>query len=151
MIVTAAIGRWGAAGLTGEQLAQLRGLEFATADLGGSYLGVQDGGRILIDDDAAGYGWFVDTSPLDDAEFGHTVSATQLQTDPSGAPAGHMDLLTLVMHEIGHVLGLDHADDASGGDLMSDQLVTGERRLPDAADVATAQQATSLRAPEIIG
>jgi hypothetical protein len=49
------------------------------------------------------------------------------------------------------VLGLDHSHDASGGDLMSGALVTGERRLPDATDTAAAGDHSALRAPEIIG
>ena len=139
-IVEAAIARWVATGLSEEQLAALDGLTFATADLGGANLGSYMAGLVLMDNDAAGHGWFVDATPFDDAEFGHVVSATQLQTDLSGPPAGQMDLLTLVMHEIGHVLGLDHAEDSSAGDLMSDHLVTGERRLPSAADVAAASE-----------
>jgi hypothetical protein len=135
-IVQAAVSRWADAGLTDAQLSALDGLQFEIGDLGGSYLGVSAPGLIVIDNDAGGYGWFIDSTPFDDVEFGHALSATQLQTDPSGAPAGQMDLLSAVMHEIGHALGLDHAHDGSGGDLMSDALVTGERRLPDAADFA---------------
>ena len=51
-----------------------------------------------------------------------------------------MDLLTAVMHEMGHVLGLpDLSATASSIDLMDIDLVSGERRLPDTADVAQAQ------------
>jgi hypothetical protein len=146
-VVATAISYWAAAGLTTNQLAALSEVSFGIDELTGSWLGSQANGHIKIDADAAGYGWFVDATPWDSAEFAHSLSATQLQTDPTQAPAGHMDLLTVVMHEIGHVLGLDHSHEESGGDLMSETLVTGERRLPDAADVA----ATELRAPEIVG
>src|SRR5262249_35005348 len=128
--------------------AALDQLQFTVADLGGSYLGMHLPGLIVIDDDAGGLGWFIDTTPLDNAEFGHALSATHLQTDPSAAPAGHIDLLTAVMHEIGHALGLDHAADAS--DLMSDHLVTGERRLPGAADVQAASQQASQSATQTV-
>jgi hypothetical protein len=42
-----------------------------------------------------------------------------------------MDLLTVVMHELGHVLGLGDVANGSGSDsLMTTQLPTGVRRLP---------------------
>jgi hypothetical protein len=53
-----------------------------------------------------------------------------------------MDLLTAVMHEMGHVLGLPDTD-APPDDLMYINLVDGERRLPDAADVAQANTDTA--------
>jgi hypothetical protein len=56
-----------------------------------------------------------------------------VQTDPYGAPAGDLDLLTAVMHEMGHQLGLGDLDAAADShDLMFSPLVAGERRLPDA-------------------
>ena len=39
------------------------------ADLPGGLLGEAVGKTILIDRDAAGYGWFVDPTPADDLEF----------------------------------------------------------------------------------
>jgi hypothetical protein len=44
-----------------------------------------------------------------------------------------MDLLTVVLHEVGHVLGKEHAD---APNLMVDDLSTGTRRVPAANIVA---------------
>ena len=45
----------------------LGAVEFA--DLRGTLLGLTVGNRVLIDADAAGFGYFVDATPLDDLEF----------------------------------------------------------------------------------
>src|SRR5262249_45412482 len=49
-----------------------------------------------------------------------------------GSPAeGRMDLLTVVMHELGHVLGYDDLPVASHpNDLMAENIPTGVRRVP---------------------
>jgi hypothetical protein len=52
-----------------------------------------------------------------------------------------------VSHELGHVLGLDDSTSpADVNDLMYISLVDGERRLPDAADVAQANTTFSFAA-----
>ena len=151
-IVSAALAHWAAAGLTAGQLATLQGITFTVADFSGGALGLELGGHIQIDSDAAGYGWFIDPTPGDNVEFAHVAgtSGTDLFTDPAQAPAGHMDLLTVVMHEMGHQLGLeDSYAPADIGDLMYGYLVAGERRLPDAADAAQGNTAASdAREPE---
>jgi hypothetical protein len=84
---------------------------------------------VTIDPTAAGYGWFVDATPAADSEFLATP----------GSPAyGRMDLLTVVEHELGHVLGLQHSP--IPGDVMDESLPTGVRRQPHAfeADPALA-------------
>ena len=88
--------------------------------------------HITIDTDAAGHGWFVDPTPNDNSEFTHAQNAagTDLLTDPSNAAAGHLDLLTTVTHELGHVLGLD--DETLGIDRFPAEVgaALGEAQRP---------------------
>jgi hypothetical protein len=146
-IVAAAIEHWLATGLTPQQLAVLRGIKFDIADLNGSYLGESDGNRILVDRNAQGRGWFVDPNPLSDASFAHAVSATRRYTDPLSAPAGHVDLLTAIEHEMGHCLRLPDTYAAQDRDsLMYGYLTVGERRLPSHALLASIKSDTQVGA-----
>ncbi|WP_413431152.1 beta-propeller fold lactonase family protein [Crateriforma spongiae] len=80
-------------------------------------------GSILLDPTAAGNTWYVDPDPA----TGETV------------PAGQIDLLSVVMHEIGHTLGLGHDTvDGSGNpiEVMQDTIAKGQRlTLPAAASI----------------
>ena len=53
-----------------------------------------------------------------------------------GIAAGGVDLLSAVMHELGHVAGIDHDATGAGSDgLMAGRLATGTRLdLADAGD-----------------
>lgn len=121
--VEAAIGRWAAAGVTAEQIALLRSTSYDVAVLPGRTLGQVTPQGVLIDWNAAGYGWFVDPTPLDDSEF---------SGNRNSPAASRVDLLTVTMHEMGHVLGLEHTSDDHS--LLSASLSTFERRLPDGLD-----------------
>jgi cyclophilin family peptidyl-prolyl cis-trans isomerase len=112
---------------TGIGTAALAGLSVRIADLPGTMLGEAVGNTIIIDQDAAGYGWFVDSTPADDSEYAGSLSP-YLLTAANGAAANRVDLLTTVMHELSHLLGAGHSD---GLDLMSPTLLPGERRLPN--------------------
>ncbi|MGH9822929.1 MAG: immunoglobulin domain-containing protein, partial [Blastocatellia bacterium] len=130
-IVRAAKARWITAGLSEDQTETLKNLRFAVGDLTDGYLGSSDPSLVIFDRRAAGHGWFIDRTPLDDKEFTRNISGTLLYTDPKGAPAGLLDLLTAVMHEVGHRLGLPDAYGAKNrGDVMYETLSVGERRLP---------------------
>jgi len=122
-IVDAAVQRWALAGLNTEQLRVIEGVKFAVVDLQGTHLGVSiGGGVVLIDSDAAGWGWFVDATPMDDSEY---IGATP------AAAARHMDLLSVVVHELGHLLGFEDTHGESPADgLMHAYLQAGERRVP---------------------
>jgi hypothetical protein len=150
-VVAAAIGQWALAGASASQLAALHATTFSVADLAGSAIGELAQGHITIDADAATHGWFIDPTPNDNSEFTHAANAagTDLYTDSTNAAAGHLDLLTTVTHELGHVLGLDDSTSASdANNLMYISLVDGERRLPDASDVAHANDTTVAQSIE---
>ena len=70
-----------------------------------------------MDNDAAGWGWFVDPTPRGDSEFA---------TPGDQGERGRVDLLTAVMHEMGYVLGRDHHD----GGVMAGSLAPAVRSAP---------------------
>jgi hypothetical protein len=102
-------------------------INFKIANLADEQLSERSQDTIWIDDDAAGRGWFVDATPGDDAEFAPVAGATSLSATDSAA-AQRADLLTTVMHEMGHVLGYG---DTSLDDLMGSMLPLGVRRDPN--------------------
>ncbi len=67
-------------------------------------LGRPNTATITIDNDANGVGWFLDTTPQDNSEF--TGLDTYFQATPNSAAAGKYDLLTTILHEMGHTLGI---------------------------------------------
>ena len=111
-IADVAAQRWAEQGLTAEQLTALQGINYQVSDMSGNRLGVASGTSITIDSDAAGEGWYVDGTPGDDAEFAGSGSSL---TATGGAATQGFDLLTAVMHEQGHVLGLldEYRDNSS--------------------------------------
>jgi hypothetical protein len=93
-------------------------------DLGGTTLGMQSGETMYLDDDAAGYGWFIDATPLESLEFARTAAGDLVAAEGSEA-AGKVDLLTVLTHELGHALGEGHSDDPT--DVMFDALAVSQR------------------------
>ena len=87
-------------------------------DLAENQLGAAGNGIILIDIDGAGAGWFIDDTPDDDAEF---AASSVLRP----AVISQFDLLSVIRHEMGHIIGMSHADDSAH--LMSSTLKPGHR------------------------
>jgi len=100
-------------------------------DLPGRLLGQTDGTVVSVDIDAAGYGWYIDPSPSDDLEFDVPPTGASLTASSLSPAHTHMDLLTAVEHELGHVLGFDHPE--PGGPwtpaVMGEALPAGVRIL----------------------
>jgi DNA/RNA endonuclease G (NUC1) len=67
-------------------------------------LGRPNKATISIDDDANGVGWFLDTTPQDNSEF--TGVDNYFQAKPNSAAAGKYDILTAILHEMGHTFGI---------------------------------------------
>jgi hypothetical protein len=139
-VVGAALTRLQEAGVGGALLGRLSAAQFQVSDLPAGELGVAfpSANKVLIDTGAAGQGWFVDPTPLQDEEFTPTPSGALYA--PAGTAAGdHTDLLTAVLHEMGHLAGLPDVSAASSpADLMGEQLGTGSR-LTAALDRVFAQ------------
>ncbi|HVF11605.1 MAG TPA: hypothetical protein VNA87_00820, partial [Actinomycetota bacterium] len=87
-------------------IANFEGLRFAITDLADGFLGQTHIGTVYLDVNASGYGWAV---------------APALAADGLGQ-FGSVDAMQVVMHELGHILGLEH-EDADEFAVMSSELV----------------------------
>ncbi|MEM7456484.1 MAG: G8 domain-containing protein [Planctomycetota bacterium] len=93
------------------------GVQFEIRDLKNGVLGMQSGRTIILDDDGAGQGWYVDDDATTDEAF-----------------AG-MDLYTTIMHEFGHILGMsDLTSEDEREDIMFAFLEAGIRKTPQTVD-----------------
>jgi hypothetical protein len=130
-IVETAIQRWEAAGLAENLVEAMRQVRVSVADLPGAQLGAAGSQEILLDVNAAGHGWFVDATPAADEEFQAAGGGLQAVSPQA---VDHIDLESVVMHELGHIVGLD--DLAASSSLMGESLQSGQRKMPGADEVA---------------
>jgi Concanavalin A-like lectin/glucanases superfamily/Putative Ig domain/Bacterial Ig domain/Matrixin len=108
-VVAASIAHWSATGLKDNQLEALRALKFTVAELPRLHLGEANGNQIRLDRSASGSGWSLDETVI----------------------SNRVDLLTAIMHEMGHALGLpDTYSEQDRDNIMYGYLTKGERRLP---------------------
>jgi hypothetical protein len=157
IVIAEALQRWEASGLTRAQSTLMHSVKFEITDLPGWYLGEASGNLIRVDSNAGGNGWFIDATPFSDNEFSESKAATRFYTDAQGTPAGHIDLLTAIMHELGHAAGLsDSYLQQDRNSVMYGYLTRGERRLPREGEAAGATPGIApgvhrLSAPVTIG
>jgi hypothetical protein len=126
--LVAALAQW--------NLTDVDGLSVVVADLSGDLLALTIGNTIIIDRDAAGYGWFVDPTPYDAEEFVVSADGSDLIASADSGAASAMDLQTVLMHELGHIVGLQHSDGDSES-VMLETLDVGVRRLVEPVEQMT--------------
>jgi hypothetical protein len=139
--VQGALNRLRQAGVDGAVIGRLSSVQFIVGQLASGLLALSTpaANRVVVDDNAAGHGWFIDYTPGQDEEFGRIGSS--LLATPGSQAAGRMDLLTVLLHELGHLHGWGELDPSIHPDaLMSLTLGTGTRRI-DALDSVFAENA----------
>jgi hypothetical protein len=124
-------------------LASASNVTLHVADLPGSSVGQTTGtgpsAAITLDKDAAGHGWYIDPTPLDNTDdYLPTSNPNIWQAKAGTAAEGKMDMLSVLLHEYGHALGLEHTADS--GDFMASTLQPGQRRLPSSQEMALMSQ-----------
>lgn len=82
---------------------------------------------IYLDVNAAGWGWFIDQTPLMNEEFNETTVPGIFSASLFSAADGQIDLLTVLIHELNHLLGHEHGLENT---VMGPELDPGERKLP---------------------
>lgn len=104
---------------------------------------------IYLDVNAAGWGWYIDATPDSNTEFDATSDPRIFSASLLSPAAGQIDLLTVLLHELSHLLGDEHVSDAS---LMDPVLDPGERKLTDSDQMdATDDYFGSFLDPEFNG
>jgi Ca2+-binding RTX toxin-like protein len=108
------------------RLAAFGDVRFSVGELPGGELGLMEANTIVIDGDGAGLGWYVDVSPAESSEFRVRLDRNVLAAAPESEAYGRFDLVTVLAHELGHMLGFDH-DAAGRFAVMAEDLDPGVR------------------------
>ena len=109
-LLPAAIDAWQAVGLDDADVRKLENVTIQIGNLGTSILGLEAAGVIMINQTAAGYNWYVGTGRSSSQVFGLVGPGGEFVAGPGSPAADDVDLLTVLEHELGHVIGLTDND-----------------------------------------
>src|SRR6185503_6840748 len=118
-------------GISAKDFSKLQSFSYEVTDLPEGQLATLKGNLITLDTTAAGHGWFFDSTPSDDNEFDVPVPNQELQTTEYSDAHSRVDLLTVLMRELGSTLNLSKSKLVGPlGWLMENTLEPGTRRAP---------------------
>lgn len=129
---------WQQPGELSKLLGQFGNAQIGFSDVPGAVLGTTTGegnnATITLSATAAGHGWYIDYTPYLNEEYLPTANPNEWIAKADSEAAGKMDMLSVLLHEYGHALGIEHS--ASAHDYMATTLAPGVRRLPSADELA---------------
>lgn len=135
-VLPAAIERWKQTGISAEDLARLQSVTLEVTDLPDGQLASATSTNLKVDSNASGYGWYFDLMSGDDAEFDVPVPGKELQTTQySLAHNRGVDILTVVMRQLGFVYLQGRSTPKALESLMQNTLAPGVRRLPNSDSI----------------
>lgn len=115
-LLVESLNRWKAAGY---DISSLQGIQVRITNFGDRRtISQRSGNTIWLDDNAADWGWFVDNTPSDNSEFDRPLTP---------GVYNRIDVLTVISHEIGHMLGFN--DSIRG--VMNQLIAPGKRSSPN--------------------
>jgi VCBS repeat-containing protein len=126
----------------------LNAVNVTFADLPNGAVGQAVGNTITLDTNAAGHNWYIDTTPADNSEYLPTSNPYEWVAKEGTAAYGKMDMLSVLLHEYGHALGIEHS--ADNHDYMATTLTPGVRRMPSAEELALMQQLVAQAKGEMV-
>jgi large repetitive protein len=84
--------------------------------------GRPNAGTLTLDINGNNQGWFIDTTPGDNSEFDKQLTETAYQATNSPA-TGKYDLLTVILHELGHIQGIIKGNSAFDANVKNNTFI----------------------------
>jgi hypothetical protein len=84
--------------------------------------GRPNSGTLTLDINGNNQGWFIDTTPGDNSEFDKQLTETAYQATNSPA-TGKYDLLTVILHELGHLQGIIKGNSAFDANVKNNTFI----------------------------